>query len=213
MEQYNVTGMSCAACQTRVEKAVCAVDGVESCAVSLLTNSMGVEGSASPRAIISAVEAAGYGASLKEAKSAADGSGYEDSLKDNETPKMIKRLVASVVLLIPLMYVSMGHMMWDWPLPGFLNGNHVAMGIAQMLLAGIFFAGCLQGCAYADYDPRIIITGLPPTPLSLITMLTYTLFALIPILLAVLDQRRWALLRRDIQRSTRESYRLWEVNE
>jgi len=136
MEQYNVTGMSCAACQARVEKAVCAVDGVESCAVSLLTNSMGVEGSASPRAIISAVEAAGYGASLKDARSAAEDPGYEDSLKDNETPKMIKRLVASVVLLIPLMYVSMGHMLWDWPLPGFLNGNHVAMGIYELLIAG-----------------------------------------------------------------------------
>lgn len=138
MEQYNVTGMSCAACQARVEKAVNAVEGVDSCAVSLLTNSMGVEGTASPEAIIQAVENAGYGASLKSAgdKSAKNG-GMEDSLKDTETPKMKKRLIASVILLIPLMYVSMGHMMWNWPLPGFLDGNHVAMGLYELLLAGL----------------------------------------------------------------------------
>ena len=137
MEQYNVTGMSCAACQARVEKAVNAVDGVDSCAVSLLTNSMGVEGTASPEAIIQAVENAGYGASLKSAGSnSAKNGGMEDSLKDTETPKMKKRLIASVVLLIPLMYVSMGHMMWNWPLPGFLDGNHVAMGLYELLLAG-----------------------------------------------------------------------------
>jgi Cu2+-exporting ATPase len=137
MEQYNVTGMTCAACQTRVEKAVNAVEGVESCAVSLLTNSMGVEGNASPDAIIKAIEAAGYGASLKNTNTQNAKSGaYEDSLKDTETPKMRKRLVASVILLIPLMYVSMGHMLWDWPLPGFLAGNHVAMGLYQLLLAG-----------------------------------------------------------------------------
>ncbi|MBQ3795070.1 MAG: heavy metal translocating P-type ATPase [Butyrivibrio sp.] len=137
MEQYNVTGMSCAACQARVEKAVNAVNGVESCAVSLLTNSMGVEGSASPEEIIKAVEAAGYGASLKAAK--ADGAkagSYEDSLKDTETPVLKKRLIASVILLIPLMYVSMGHMLWDWPLPAFLDGNHVAMGLYELLIAG-----------------------------------------------------------------------------
>ncbi len=138
MEQYNVTGMTCAACQTRVEKAVNAIDGVESCAVSLLTNSMGVEGSASPDEIIKAVEAAGYGASLKtKAKEPSASTGYEDSLKDTETPKLKKRLIASVILLIPLMYVSMGHMMWGWPLPGFLDGNHVAMGIYQLLIAGL----------------------------------------------------------------------------
>lgn len=133
MTQYNVTGMSCAACSARVEKAVNSVDGVTSCAVSLLTNSMGVEGTASPDEIIKAVTAAGYGASLK------DGTKKEttnsDELKDTETPKLIKRLVASVVFLIPLMYISMGHMMWDWPLPHFMDNNHVAMGLAQMLFA------------------------------------------------------------------------------
>ena len=140
MEQYNVTGMSCAACQARVEKAVSAVEGVESCAVSLLTNSMGVEGSASSEEIIKAVEAAGYGASIKASSGSKAGSntasGYEDSLKDTETPKLKKRLIASVILLIPLMYVSMGHMLWDWPLPPFMAGNHVAMGLYQLLLAG-----------------------------------------------------------------------------
>lgn len=133
MTQYNVTGMSCAACSARVEKAVNSVDGVTSCAVSLLTNSMGVEGTASPDEIIKAVTAAGYGASLK------DGTKKEttnsDELKDTETPKLIKRLVASVVFLIPLMYISMGHMMWGWPLPHFMDNNHVAMGLAQMLFA------------------------------------------------------------------------------
>lgn len=133
MTQYNVTGMSCAACSARVEKAVNSVDGVTSCAVSLLTNSMGVEGTASPDEIIKAVTAAGYGASLK------DGTKKEttnsDELKDTETPKLIKRLVASVVFLIPLMYISMGHMMWGWPLPHFMDNNHVTMGLAQMLFA------------------------------------------------------------------------------
>ncbi len=133
MTQYNVTGMSCAACSARVEKAVNSVDGVTSCAVSLLTNSMGVEGTASPDEIIKAVTAAGYGASLK------DGTKKEttnsDELKDTETPKLIKRLVASVVFLIPLMYISMGHMMWGWPLPHFMDNNHVAMGLAKMLFA------------------------------------------------------------------------------
>ncbi len=137
MEQYNVTGMSCAACQTRVEKAVAAVEGVDSCAVSLLTNSMGVEGSASPEAIIAAVEAAGYGASRKSEGGAKSQTTSEESLKDTETPKMKKRLIASIVFLIPLLYVSMGHMLWDWPLPEFLDGNHVAMGLYQLLLAGI----------------------------------------------------------------------------
>lgn len=137
MERYNVTGMSCAACQTRVEKAVRAVEGVESCAVSLLTNSMGVEGSASAEKIIKAVEDAGYGASLQAVKAnEGNNTAYEDTLKDTETPMMKKRLIASVILLIPLMYVSMGHMLWSWPLPGFLDGNHVAMGIYEMLIAG-----------------------------------------------------------------------------
>ena len=137
MEQYNVTGMSCAACQARVEKAVSAVAGVESCAVSLLTNSMGVEGSASPEEIIKAVENAGYGASLKKSNKTGSGQGAsDDSLKDTETPILKKRLISSIVLLIPLMYVSMGHMLWDWPLPPFLDGNHVAMGLYQLILAG-----------------------------------------------------------------------------
>lgn len=138
MEQYNVTGMSCAACQARVEKAVSAIDGVENCAVSLLTNSMGVEGNASPEEIIKAVEAAGYGASLKEKRKGTSASAnYEDTLKDTETPILKKRLIASIILLIPLMYVSMGHMLWDWPLPPFLNGNHVAMGLYELLLSGM----------------------------------------------------------------------------
>lgn len=138
MEQYNVTGMTCAACQARVEKAVSAVDGVESCAVSLLTNSMGVEGTASSADIIKAVEKVGYGASLKSAHNNKTGNGNDvDSLADKETPKMQMRLVASTVLLIPLMYVSMGHMMWNWTLPGFLDGNHVAMGIYELLIAGL----------------------------------------------------------------------------
>ncbi len=138
MKQYNVTGMSCAACQTRVEKAVNAVEGVDSCAVSLLTNSMGVEGSARPEDIIAAVEAAGYGASIKgSSDSKSSTSNADDSLEDKETPKMKKRLIASIAILIPLMYVSMGHMLWDWPLPPFLDGNHVAMGLYQLLLSGL----------------------------------------------------------------------------
>lgn len=130
--------MSCAACQARVEKAVSKVPGVTSCSVSLLTNSMGVEGTASSAEIIKAVKAAGYGASIKKDKSRAAQSGAdsadEDLLKDKETPVMVKRLVASVVLLLPLMYISMGHMMWNWKLPSFMDGNHIAMGLTQLLL-------------------------------------------------------------------------------
>ena len=137
MEQYNVTGMSCAACSTRVEKAVSAVPGVTSCAVSLLTNSMGVEGTASPSEIIAAVEKAGYGASLKGAEKASSFSTDEDALADRETPVLRKRLIASVGFLIVLMYFSMGHMMWGWPLPAFFENNHVAMGLVQLLLAVI----------------------------------------------------------------------------
>ena len=138
MEKYNVTGMSCAACQVRVEKAVSAVAGVESCAVSLLTNSMGVEGSASPEMIIKAVEAAGYGASLKsDLKGNITKQNAGDDINDAELGRMKKRLIASVIFLIPLMYVSMGHMMWNWPLPGFLDGNHVAMGIYELLISGL----------------------------------------------------------------------------
>ena len=134
MTQYNVTGMSCAACSARVEKAVNAVDGVTSCAVSLLTNSMGVDGTAAPSDIIAAVEAAGYGASLKDGKKTGAVADNE-SLKDTETPKIRNRLIASIVFLLPLMYISMGHMMWGWKLPSFMNGNHVAMGLAEMLFA------------------------------------------------------------------------------
>ena len=136
MQHYNITGMSCAACQARVEKAVSAVPGVASCAVSLLTNSMGVEGDASPAAVVKAVEDAGYGASLQGAADAAPSAG-EDALADRETPVLKRRLLASLCLLAPLMYGSMGHMMWGWPLPQFFDGNHVAMGLAQMLLAAV----------------------------------------------------------------------------
>lgn len=141
MEQYNVTGMSCAACSARVEKAVSKVPGVTSCSVSLLTNSMGVEGTADPAQVIAAVEEAGYGAAEKRAAglerpqaSASSVSAAEDSLKDRETPRMKRRLIASLCFLIPLMYFSMGHMMWNWPVPSFLEGNHVAMGLIQLLL-------------------------------------------------------------------------------
>ena len=134
MKQYNVTGMSCAACSARVEKAVSAVPGVEACSVSLLTNSMGVEGTADERSIIAAVEAAGYGASPKGAERSAP-SADEDALADRETPILKRRLFASLGFLLALMYISMGHSMWGWPLPAFLNGNHVAMGLAEMLLA------------------------------------------------------------------------------
>ncbi|MBQ2467373.1 MAG: heavy metal translocating P-type ATPase, partial [Lachnospiraceae bacterium] len=143
MEQFNVTGMSCAACQTRVEKAVAAVPGVESCSVSLLTNSMGVEGSADPAAIVKAVEDAGYGASPKS-QSGKNGSdavaklaAEEDALIDRETPKLRKRLLASLGFVLVLMYFSMGHMMWGWPLPAFFHDNHVAMGLIQMVLCTI----------------------------------------------------------------------------
>lgn len=138
MKQFNVTGMSCAACSTRVEKAVLKVKGVTSCSVSLLTNSMGVEGTATPEEIISAVENAGYGASLKN-KRIDNGSSAKlesDFLKDTETPKLKKRLIASLIFLAVLMYVSMGHMMWGFPLPEFMAKNHIAMGLIQLLLTG-----------------------------------------------------------------------------
>ena len=135
MTQYNVTGMSCAACVARVEKAVNQVPGVSGCAVSLLTNSMGVEGVADSAAIIRAVEQAGYGCSAKGAEKAP--SAAEDTLADHETPKLKRRLIASIGFLAVLMYFSMGHMMWGWPLPHWFDGNHVAMGLVQLLLAGI----------------------------------------------------------------------------
>ena len=140
MEQYNVTGMSCAACSARVEKAVSAVPGVTGCSVSLLTNSMGVEGTASAEAVINAVQDAGYGASLKgEANSTANHAAAmdEDALADHETPMLRRRLIASLGFVIVLMYFSMGAMMWGWPEPAFLKGNHIAMGLLQLLLAAI----------------------------------------------------------------------------
>ncbi len=166
MEQYNVTGMSCAACSARVEKAVSNVPGVTSCSVSLLTNSMGVEGTADASDIIAAVENAGYGAAVKgtgdtSRREGASLSEAEDALQDKETPKMKRRLIASLCFLIPLMYFSMGHMMWNWPVPSFLAGNHVAMGLLQLLLTGIImvinqkffisgFKGLLHGAPNMD---------------------------------------------------------------
>ena len=144
MKQYTVTGMSCAACSARVEKAVSKVDGVTSCSVSLLTNSMGVEGSATDAQIVEAVEQAGYGASPKGTATESENNkannsleqlkAAQDALVDRETPKLVNRLIASLIFLVVLMYFSMGHMMWGWPLPGFFNGNHVAMGLLQLLL-------------------------------------------------------------------------------
>ncbi len=135
MEQYNVTGMSCAACSARVEKAVSKVAGVTECTVSLLTNSMSVEGTAAAKDVIAAVEAAGYGASVKGAKKSADTGA--NSLDDKQTPAIRQRLIWSVVFLVILMYISMGHTMWGWPLPPFFAGNHIAVGIAQLLFTGI----------------------------------------------------------------------------
>ncbi len=161
MEKYSVTGMSCAACQARVEKAVSAVPGVESCAVSLLTNSMGVEGNADPENIIKAVKDAGYGAKLITRENALQGranaSSYEDELTDTESPKIKRRLIASVILLLPLMYVSMGHMMWGFPVPDILAKDHVAVGIYEMVLAAAiavinrkFFISGTKGLMHAS---------------------------------------------------------------
>lgn len=163
MKQYTVTGMSCAACSARVEKAVSKVPGVTSCSVSLLTNSMGVEGTASDSAVIAAVTDAGYGAAVKGAPDApkAAAANDEELLKDRETPVLKKRLIASVGFLLVLMYFSMGHMMWDWPLPSFFENNHVAMGLLQLLLTEIImvinqkffisgFKGLLHGAPNMD---------------------------------------------------------------
>ncbi|OON84799.1 copper-translocating P-type ATPase [Oribacterium sp. C9] len=187
MEQYKVTGMSCAACQTRVEKAVSSVKGVESCAVSLLTNSMGVEGTASPEEIIAAVEAAGYGASVKGGEAGSVQTSKDDSLEDTETPKMKKRLLASLVLLIPLLYVSMGHMLWDWPLPGFLDGNHVAMGLYQLLLSGFimvinqkFFISGFKGLIHGSPNMDTLVA------LGSTASYAYSVFALFAMTWAVL---------------------------
>ncbi len=161
------------ACSSRVEKAVSKVSGVTSCSVSLLTNSMGVEGTASQSEIIAAVEAAGYGASVKGADAGAKKGAAmdEDALKDRETPIMKRRLIASLCFLIPLMYISMGHMMWNWPLPRFLADNHVAMGLIQLLFTGIImvinqkffingFKGTPSWCAEHGYPGCTGIRGI-----------------------------------------------------
>ena len=184
MEQYNVTGMSCAACSARVEKAVKKVPGVTSCSVSLLTNSMGVEGTASPAAILSAVQEAGYGASPKTASSskASDASADLDALADHETPKLKRRLIASLGFLLVLMYFSMGHMMWGWPLPHWFEGNHVAMGLVQLLLAGIvmvinqkFFINGFKGLIHGapNMDTLVALGSMASFVWS-----TYALFAM-----------------------------------
>ena len=184
MEQYNVTGMSCAACSARVEKAVKKVPGVTSCSVSLLTNSMGVEGTASPAAILSAVQEAGYGASPKNASSskASDASADLDALADHETPKLKRRLIASLGFLLVLMYFSMGHMMWGWPLPHWFDGNHVAMGLVQLLLAGIvmvinqkFFINGFKGLIHGapNMDTLVALGSMASFVWS-----TYALFAM-----------------------------------
>ena len=184
MEQYNVTGMSCAACSARVEKAVKKVPGVTSCSVSLLTNSMGVEGTASPAAILSAVQEAGYGASPKNASAskAADTSADLDALADHETPKLKRRLIASLGFLLVLMYFSMGHMMWGWPLPRWFDGNHIAMGLVQLLLAGIvmvinqkFFINGFKGLIHGapNMDTLVALGSMASFVWS-----TYALFAM-----------------------------------
>ena len=184
MEQYNVTGMSCAACSARVEKAVKKVPGVTSCSVSLLTNSMGVEGTASPAAILSAVQEAGYGASPKNASAskASDASADLDALADHETPKLKRRLIASLGFLLVLMYFSMGHMMWGWPLPRWFDGNHIAMGLVQLLLAGIvmvinqkFFINGFKGLLHGspNMDTLVAMGSMASFVWS-----TYALFAM-----------------------------------
>ena len=137
MKQYNVTGMSCAACSARVEKAVSGVKGVESCSVNLLTNSMSVEGTAPDSDIIKAVKKAGYGASVKGGAADSKAAVEEDSLENTETSSMVKRLVSSLIFLMILMYISMGHTMWGFPLPKFMSGNHIMMGLTQLLLSAI----------------------------------------------------------------------------
>ena len=184
MEQYNVTGMSCAACSARVEKAVKKVPGVTSCSVSLLTNSMGVEGTASPAAILSAVQEAGYGASPKNvsASKASGASADLDALADHETPKLKRRLIASLGFLLVLMYFSMGHMMWGWPLPHWFDGNHIAMGLVQLLLAGIvmvinqkFFINGFKGLIHRspNMDTLVALGSMASFVWS-----TYALFAM-----------------------------------
>ena len=184
MEQYNVTGMSCAACSARVEKAVKNVPGVISCSVSLLTNSMGVEGTASPAAIIQAVQDAGYGASPKGGSNTAASNinADLDALADHETPKLKRRLIASLGFLLVLMYFSMGHMMWGWPLPHWFDGNHIAMGLVQLLLAGIimvinqqFFISGFKGLIHGapNMDTLVAMGSMASFVWS-----TYALFAM-----------------------------------
>ena len=182
MEQFNVTGMSCAACSARVEKAVKSVPGVTGCSVSLLTNSMGVEGTAEDAAIIRAVEQAGYGASPKKAAAAASTSAELDALADHETPKLKRRLIASLGFLLVLMYFSMGHMMWGWPLPRWFDGNHIAMGLVQLLLAGIvmvinqkFFINGFKGLVHRspNMDTLVAMGSMASFVWS-----TYALFAM-----------------------------------
>ena len=183
MEQFNVTGMSCAACSARVEKAVKSVPGVTGCSVSLLTNSMGVEGTAEDSAIIRAVEQAGYGASPKKAAAAAASTSAElDALADHETPKLKRRLIASLGFLLVLMYFSMGHMMWGWPLPHWFDGNHIAMGLVQLLLAGIvmvinqkFFINGFKGLLHGapNMDTLVALGSMASFVWS-----TYALFAM-----------------------------------
>ena len=184
MEQYNVTGMSCAACSARVEQAVSKVPGVASCSVSLLTNSMGVEGTASSAEIIKAVQDAGYGASPKHAGAAAASSTSADldALADHETPKLKRRLIASLGFLLVLMYFSMGHMMWGWPLPHWFDGNHIAMGLVQLLLAGIvmvinqkFFSNGFKGLIHGspNMDTLVALGSMASFVWS-----TYALFAM-----------------------------------
>ena len=186
MQQFIVTGMSCAACSARVEKAVSKVEGVTSCSVSLLTNSMGVEGTAADQAIIQAVEAAGYGASVKgeaaEHSGASSMAAEEEMLKDHDTPVLKRRLLASLGFLIVLMYFSMGHMMWGWPLPAFFENNHIAMGLVQLLLTGIvmvinqkFFISGFTGLAHRapNMDTLVALGSTAAFGYS-----TYALFAM-----------------------------------
>ena len=192
MEQFNVTGMSCAACSARVEKAVKSVPGVTGCSVSLLTNSMGVEGTAEDAAIIHAVEQAGYGASPKKAAVAASTSAELDALADHETPKLKRRLIASLGFLLVLMYFSMGHMMWGWPLPRWFDSNHIAMGLVQLLLAefivgavalvivevfplqiAMLFGAANESAYYADFTVKCFRTYLCLMPLATLNKGTF----------------------------------------
>ncbi len=189
MEQYNVTGMSCAACVARVEKAVNSVEGVKSCAVNLLTNSMGVEGSALSKDIIKAVKDAGYGASLKQKGTEKSNSKNTDSLEDTETPKLKKRLVYSFIILLPLMYVSMGHMMWNLPLPPFMRGNPVSVGLYELLLSAIvmiinqkFFISGFKGLIHRSPNMDTLVA------LGSFSSFIYSVFVLFALSSAVLAE-------------------------